>query len=396
MIKPLLIEIGVEELPAIPFLKELPNIEKKWLDILEKNSLKCDFEFFYTPRRLVLWSESFLLKQEDSTEELFGAPLDIAYKDGEPTNAALGFAKKCGVDIGEIGEIQKGSKEVLYFKKHIAGKESKELLGAMVEEFLKSLNFGKSMRWGEQKDSFIRPIRWIGCMLGDEYVGFEVFGVKSKYFSYGHRALGYEPFAYQEPKEYFEKIEKNGVVLFQNRRKKSILEQMEVLEKNHGISIQKDEDLLSEVVAITEYPTAILGKFDEHFLTLPPEVIITSMKEHQRYFPCFKDGLLTNNFIVISNSLSEKNGLIVEGNEKVLHARLSDALFFWNNDTRNGLNNNGLEDVVFLDGLGSLLDKSKREDRIGAYLAQKYMSKLNEELPKLKQEEIFGLMYDFF
>ncbi len=381
MTKPLLIEIGVEELPAIPFLKELPNIEKKWLKILEENSLKCSFEFFYTPRRLVLWHENFLLNQPDSEEEMFGAPVDIAFKDGKPTNAALGFAKKCGVSIDDIGRGKKGTKEVLYYKKSIKGKSTHELLGSMVEQFLKSLNFGKSMRWGDEKESFIRPIRWIGALLGDEHVAFKLFGVESKYFSYGHRTLSYEPFAYQTCAEYFKKLENSGVVLFQKQREKSILKQMNELEIANGIKIQKDKDLLNEVVAITEYPTALVGKFDEHFLTLPAEVIVTSMKEHQRYFPCFdEEGKLTNRFIVVSNAICEDKSLVIEGNEKVLRARLSDALFFWDNDLRNGLDNSGLKDVLFLDGLGSLLDKTKREERIGAYLVQKYMSNLQKEL----------------
>ncbi len=392
MLKPLLIEIGVEELPAIPFIKELPNIEKKWLDILEQNSLNCDFDFFYTPRRLVIFSEHFLLKQNDKDEEFFGAPLNIAYKDGKPTNAALGFAKKCGVSIDEITTIKKDYKEVLYYKKMITGKQSKELLGLMIEQFIKSLNFGKSMRWGSEQDGFIRPIRWIGCMLGDEYVGFDIFGVSSKYFSYGHRALGYEPFAYQSPKQYFEKMKQNGVILFQDERRCLILEQMNKIEQTYKIDIQKDEDLLQEIVAITEYPKALLGTFDEEFLTLPPEVIITSMKEHQRYFACFKDGKLTNNFIVISNSLCEDNSLIIQGNERVLRARLSDGLFFWNNDLKNGLNEEGLKDIVFLDKLGSVGDKVIREQKIGQYLAKKYIAKLKENCENLSEDELLKLL----
>lgn len=393
MLKPLLIEIGVEELPAIPFLKELPNIEKKWLKILEENSLTSDFDFYYTPRRLVLWHESFLTKQNDSFEELFGAPEDIAFKDDKPTNACIGFAKKCGVSVDELGRAKKGNKNVLYYKKEIKGKPSKELIGAMVDEFLKSLNFGKSMRWGSLEEHFIRPIRWIGCMLGDEYVGFKSFGVESKYFSYPHRSLGYEPFAYQLPEEYFEKLAKNGVILYPNERRKRILSQMEELEKANNITIEKDEELLSEVVAITEYPNAILGEFEEHFLTLPPEVIITSMKEHQRYFPVFDaKGKLTNKFIVVSNALCEDLSLIREGNQKVLRARLSDALFFWNNDLRNGLSTEGLKDVLFLEGLGSIYDKIKREERIGAYLSQKYLTNLKAELPQYKESEILALI----
>ena len=197
MLKPLLIEIGVEELPAVPFLKELPNIEKKWADILQKNSLLCEFDFFYTPRRLVLWHREFLLKQPDKTEEFYGAPVEVAYKDGKPTKAAIGFAKKCATDIDKITTIKRKGKEVLYFKKQIKGRESISLMGEMVDEFLKKLHFGKSMRWGDLKESFIRPIRWVGCMLGDEQVPFEVYGVKSTYFSYPHRGISYEPFAYE-------------------------------------------------------------------------------------------------------------------------------------------------------------------------------------------------------
>ena len=177
MNKPLLIEIGVEELPAIPFLNELPNIEKKWSDILEKNRLLCDFDFFYTPRRLVLWHREFQVSQEDSLIEQFGAPVKIAYRDGEPTGAALGFAKKCGVDISEIGKMDQGKGEVLYFKQEVKGSLSSTLLNNMVNEFIASLNFGKSMRWASRTDSFIRPIRSLSIILGEEIVDAELFGV---------------------------------------------------------------------------------------------------------------------------------------------------------------------------------------------------------------------------
>lgn len=391
MNKPLLIEIGVEELPAIPFLKELPHIEKKWLNILEKYNLKAVFDFYYTPRRLVFWHNEFPLKQEDSSQEFFGAPLEIAYKDGNPTQAALGFAKKCGVGLEKLGKTKKNNRDILYYKKEVPGKESKALLGIMVESFLDSLEFGKSMRWADEQKSFIRPIRWIGCMLGDEHVPFELYSVKSAYFSYGHRGFGYEPFAYEVAGDYFEKLKERGVILFQDERKQIILQQMQDLEKKYDISIEKEEELLQEIVAITEYPTVLLGQYDNHFLTLPPEVIITSMKEHQRYFPVFKNGELTNQFVVVANSLCEDNSLVTEGNEKVLRARLSDALFFWNNDLKKGLHNEELKDIIYLESLGSLYDKMKREQRIGAYLAQKYLSLLKNETQSLKEQEILSL-----
>jgi glycyl-tRNA synthetase beta chain len=376
MIKPLLIEIGVEELPAVPFLKELPNIEKKWLDILEANALGCEFEFYYTPRRLVLWHTEFSTSQANRDEEFFGAPITVAYKDGEPTPAANGFAKKCGVSLDEIGRAEKNGKEVLYFKKEIQGKESKTLIGDMVEEFISKLNFGKSMRWGSYEKSFIRPIRWIGAMLGDEHVPFKVYNIESKDFSYPHRTISYEPFSYDFAGDYFKKLEEGGVVLYQNRRKDIVLEQFKTIEKDNNITIEVDEELLAEIVAITEHPKALMGSFDEEFLRLPPEVIITSMKEHQRYFPVFKNGHITNRFIVVSNAISDDYDLIVRGNEKVLRARLSDGLFFYDNDLKNGLGFSGLKDIVYLDGLGSVFDKVVREKALVEYFETKYSKNL--------------------
>ena len=392
MIKPLLIEIGVEELPAVPFLKELPNIEKKWADILEKNALLCEFEFYYTPRRLVLWHPEFSTKQNDREEEVFGAPLSVAYKDGVATPAALGFAKKCGVSVDALLSTNKDGKEVLYFKQVVAGVASKDLIGLMVDEFLKSLNFGKSMRWGSLEESFIRPIRWIGAMLGDEHVPFSSFGVESMYFSYPHRSLSYEPFAYDFAGDYFEKISKNGVILYQDERKKLILEQFKALEKDNGIKIEIDEELLAEVVAITEFPKALMGSFDAEFLRLPPEVIITSMKEHQRYFPVFKNGKISNHFIVVSNAICDDYSLIIKGNEKVLRARLSDGLFFLDNDLKNGLSIHGLKDIVYLDGLGSVFDKVIREKNIVDTLGAKYAIKLGSDIPNKSKTEIEALL----
>ncbi len=388
MIKPLLIEIGVEELPAVPFLKELPNIEKKWLDILETNGLGCEFKFYYTPRRLVLWHSEFPTSQENADVEFFGAPVAVAYKDGEPTPAANGFAKKCGVELEEIGRATKNGKEVLYFKKEVQGQDSKTLIGSMVEEFLSKLNFGKSMRWGSYEKSFIRPIRWIGAMLGDEHVPFKVYNVESKYFSYPHRTISYEPFAYDFAGDYFKKLEKGGVVLYQNKRKEMVLEQFKTIEKDNGIEIEIDEELLAEIVAITEQPRALIGTFDKEFLRLPPEVIITSMKEHQRYFPVFENGEVTNKFIVVSNAISKDYDLIVKGNEKVLRARLSDGLFFYDNDLRNGLSFSGLKNVVFLDGLGSVFDKVIREKAVIEYLENKYEKNLSIEIDYKNKKEI--------
>ncbi|NQY21754.1 MAG: glycine--tRNA ligase subunit beta, partial [Campylobacteraceae bacterium] len=372
MTKPLLIEIGVEELPAIPFLKELPNIKTKWNVILKKYKLENDFEFYYTPRRLVFWHKDFALKQADAIIEQMGAPIKIAYKDGVPTPAALGFAKKCGVDISEITSIDKGRGDVLYFKKEVEGTASKDLLNDMINEFIKSLSFGKTMRWGSRKDSFIRPIRSLCVMQGSEIVEAELFSVKSTNKAFPHRMVAYDAFTFSNPEEYFETLAKSGVILKQDDRKKLIISQMKEIEKANSLQIDIDEDLLEELVAINEYPTALLGTFDKEFLELPEEVIITSMKEHQRYFAVFNGNDLSNHFVVISNAKTEDFSFVIAGNEKVLRPRLDDGMFFYKNDLKNGLSTEALKKVLFVEGLGSVYDKVEREVKIADYLASLY------------------------
>jgi len=383
MLKPLLIEIGVEELPAVPLLKELKNIEKKYADILEKNSLLCEFEFYYTPRRLVIWHREFPTAQADSVEEFFGAPVAVAFKNGEPTPAANGFAKKCGVSLDEIGRGEKGGKEVLYFKKEIEGKNSVELLNSIVNSWVNSLEFGKTMRWGSLSESFIRPIRWVNVMLDDKLVDVELFGVKSTKETYVHRISNFDALNVSGAKEYFQTLKDGGVTLYPQERRKNILENFESLEKEYGVNIEVDADLLNEVVAINENPTALLGTFDEAFLRLPAEVIIVSMKEHQRYFPVFKDGKLINKFCVVSNALTNDFSKVIEGNERVLRPRLADGLFFYDNDIKNGLSTAGLEKVAFFKGLGTVADKIKREEKIANTLFELYTPNASrEELTK--------------
>lgn len=368
MLQPLLIEIGVEELPAIPLLKELPNIEEKWSAILERNALLGAFEFYYTPRRLVLWHNEFLTSQKDSVEELYGAPVAIAFKDGKPTAAAEGFAKKCQTDLDQIDTALKGGKEVLYFKKEVPGRPSIELLPDMIIEFIESLNFGKSMRWGSNSKSFIRPIRWLNIQLGAQTILMSYLSVSNKKETYLHRQTSFAPQVFDDIHKYFDLLKEGGVLLYEQERKSLILEQFKALEKAHQIHIEIDEDLLAEVVAITEHPVALLGNFSETFLELPNEVIVTSMREHQRYFPVLKDHQLSNHFIVVSNAITEDYSEIVKGNEKVLHARLSDALFFYHNDLKRGLSNEGLEKVVYMNGLGTLSEKLVRERNIAETL----------------------------
>jgi glycyl-tRNA synthetase beta chain len=367
-----LVEIGVEEFPAEPLLKELPNIEKKWQKELEENSFPKDFQLFYTPRRIVLWHRDFPEKQEDKEVELFGAPTAIAFKDGVPTNAFHGFVKKCGVDASKIEKIEKNGKEVLYYKKLEVGKNISELLQGMLDRFIKSLNFGKSMRWGNGEHNFIRPVHSVLTVFGKENIETEVFGVKSAMNTFGHRNSEQPIIPIEHTGDYFCNLPKHGVMVKQKERELTILEQFKRIEKIENVSIEIDQNLLNEIIAITEEPTSLFGKFDEEFLELPDEVIITSMREHQRYFPVYKKGKLTNHFIVVSNALADTFSGIVAGNERVLKARLSDALFFYRNDLKNGLQTDGLKKITFAEGLGSIADKIRRENRIADILNENY------------------------
>lgn len=400
MLKPLLIEIGVEELPAVPLLKELAEIEKKWVAVLEKNALIGEFEFYYTPRRLVLWHREFKVRQDDRIEEFYGAPVDIAFKEGAPTPAALGFAKKCGVEFDQLSRAEKGGKEVLYFSRSVEGRESREILGEMIEQWIKSLSFGKSMRWGSSQESFIRPIRWVNVMMGEDLVDVELFGVRSSMETYVHRISHFEAKKVNSIHHYFDLLKEGSVDLYPQSRRESILANFAALESAHGITIEVDEDLLDEVVAITEHPTPLLGSFDESFLELPPEVIITSMKEHQRYFPVFKEGNLINAFIVVSNALTDDFTHVIEGNQRVLRPRLSDALFFYRNDLKKGLSTAGLEKVVFMNGLGTLSDKIKREKVVASTIANLIYSNINpnhlERAMELAKADLMSeMVYEF-
>ncbi len=388
----LLIEIGVEELPAIPLLKILDRIQKSWKEILLEYRLESNFEFLYTPRRLVLIHSSIDTVQENQVEELVGPPLEIAVKDGKPTKAGEGFAKKCGVSFEELGSLKKGNREVLYYRKELKGKMTQELLPSMIHTWISSMNFGKMMRWGDREEEFIRPIRWLQVRLGDQSVESELFGVKSDTKTFVHRMVSFEAVEVSAIDDFRDILKDGKVILDPLDRRSSIESDFALIESESGLKIEQDPNLLNEVVAITEYPKALLGTFDEKFLELPAEVIITSMKEHQRYFPVFNSkGELSNHFVVVSNAVTDDYSKVIEGNERVLRPRLEDALFFYHNDLKRGLSIDGLEKIQFIDGLGNLKDKVERERNIALRLVGIYMDRLEQETA-LSSLEIEKLM----
>lgn len=394
----LLVEVGVEELPAIPLLKILDSIKSSWDGILQKYLLTSDFEFYYTPRRLVLIHNNIPLKQASSLQELFGPPVAIAIKDGMPTPAGVSFATKCGVDFDSLSTKEDRGKDVLYYSSTKEGVDTATLLEEMLKEWINSMAFGKMMRWGERSDEFIRPIRWLQVRLDDKNIDVELFGVKSDVFTYVHRMKSFEPISVDSMDNYEDILANGNVVLKPTKRRESILTDFEIIQKEHDITIEIDEDLLDEVVAITENPKALFGSFDKSFLELPPEVIITSMKENQRYFPVFQGDKLSNHFIVVSNALTDDYNKVIEGNERVLKPRLSDAMFFYKNDLKRGLKTDGLELVQFMDGLGSVADKIDREEKVALYLANKFGiqgEKISQAIRLAKADLTSEMVYEF-
>ena len=379
MTQPLLIEIGVEELPAIPLLKIAKTIEKSWGNLLESYKLGTDFEFIYTPRRLVLKHKAMPVKQEESTIELMGPPVAAAIRDGAVTKAGEGFARKCGVAFEALGRFDNNGREVLYFKKVEKGMQTAELLEEMIGKWIDSMAFGKMMRWGSRSDEFIRPVRWLQVRLGEKSVPVELFGVHSGTKTFVHRMVNFDPVEVESIDAYDDILKGGAVTLYPSEREAEILAQFDALEAEQGIIIERDRALLAEIVAITENPKALLGSFDESFLELPPEVIITSMKEHQRYFAVYGKNGLSNKFVVVSNAFTDDYGKVVAGNERVLKPRLADGMFFYYNDLRKGLSTEGLENIQFMDGLGSLQDKILRESDIAIRLLTRYIDQVEKE-----------------
>ncbi|MGT0062137.1 glycine--tRNA ligase subunit beta [Helicobacter pylori] len=392
----LLVEILVEELPAQALLNEYKEMPKKLHALFQKRALEVgNIEIFYTPRRLCLLVKDFPLLTQETKEEFFGPPVKIACNHQDKTQGlnelGLGFYQKLGLkDHQHFQTAFKNNKEVLYHAKIHEKEPTKDLIIPIVLEFLEGLNFGKSMRWGNVEKSFIRPIHNI-CVLfnGENFNGIEVkeYGFKTKQATKAHRQEGFDFIQVDSPKAYFEVLEKKHVILDPKKREAKILQEIKELETKHNIIVEIDRDLLDEVVAITEYPSALLGEFDKAFLKLPSEIITTSMKENQRYFAAFnqksqESPTLHNGFIVVSNAINKDKQKIIAGNQKVLKARLSDAVFFYENDLKKPLDNAPLESVVFVQGLGTLKDKMEREAIIAQYLTQKYASSLNMSLEK--------------
>lgn len=406
----LLFEIGTEEIPA----KFMPGILKqlKELAAAKMQELRIPFEditVYGTPRRMAFIAGGVAETQADVVVEAKGPSVKIAYVSGAPSKAAQGFARGQGVDVKDLVVRD----NYVYAVKHLAGQPVVELLPGLLMDILTSLSFPKTMRWADYEFRFVRPIRWMVALFGDQIIPVEICGVKSGKFSMGHRfmqqslkaaaesqgllsaaiskvgnkvysALAGVKGAVEIPSagDYKKVMYDNFVMVDQDERRALILQQIKDLAAQNGGEAEINEDLLEEVNYLVEWPTALCGKFEEKFLSLPKECIITPMREHQRYFPVLdEDGNLLNKFITVRNGGSEHLDIVTHGNERVLRARLSDAEFFFNEDRAVKLEDRleKLKTVSFQEGLGNMYDKSERLVKMAEMLRFAINTPVDEE-----------------
>ena len=369
MSKTLLLEIGTEEIPAhvMPgILSQLKENAAKTFDELriEYKNIKT----LGTPRRSALLVEGLAEQQADLSKENRGPAVNIAFDaDGNPTKAAQGFARGQGVKPEEL--VTKDG--YVYAMVHEKGGQTVDLLGETLKGLVDGLNFPNNMHWSDLDYKFIRPLRWLVALYGQDVIDFEVANVKSGRTSRGHRFLSEGDFEIANAEDYVEACRKASIIVDQNERCEMIRQQIAEVAAANGGQAEVNEDLLEEVLYLVEYPTALCGKFDEKYLALPAEAVITPMRDHQRYFPVLKDGQLLPLFITIRNGGKEHLETVQHGNERVLRARLEDAQFFFDEDRKKTLEQHGekLKTVVFQDGLGTIYDKALRLEVLAGYIA---------------------------
>jgi len=376
----LLLEIGTEDLPAryvVPLAEALSagitaGLAKRGLALGAATT-------FATPRRIAVRVDGVAAEQPEQSTEFTGPALNVALKDGQPTPAALGFAKKCGVEFAALGE--KNGK--LFYARTEPGRATAALLPEIFEETLKAMDelVPKRMRWGDGSETFVRPVQWLTMLFGAEIVPLHRFGVESGRLTYGHRFHAPAAIALSTPDDYAPALQAAKVWADVATRKAEIRRQIEAKAVELGGTARITEDLLDEVTALVEWPVVIAGRIEARFLELPPEVIVATVETNQRYFTMFDgDGKLLPAFITIANIESKDPAQIVAGNERVVRPRLTDALFFWQQDLKQPLTANlkKLEATTYQRELGTLADKVSRTGALVHYVIQAIGPALSE------------------
>lgn len=374
MSKELLFEIGTEEIPAAFLTKALSDIEEMIKKSLAEKRIPADgIEVLGTPRRLCLHIARLAEKQEDQTIEKLGPACKAAFDEkGNPSKAALGFAKGQGLEVSQLETVKTEKGEYLASRKTIPGECTETLLPEILTKLSTSIPFRKSMRWADYELRFARPIHWILALYGGEVIPLQLEAVQSSNCSYGHRFQSPASFTVSNFADYMEKTKQNSVIVDPAERKKVILLEAQKAAAAVGGKIFYTEDLLETVTFIVENPVIVRGGFDREFLQVPKEVLTTTMISHQKYFPVTDDtGKLLPYFIAVSNTRARDLNIVIRGNEKVIRARLADARFFFEEDQKIPLETrlDALKKVVFHRLLGTSYDKVMRFRKLAALIA---------------------------
>lgn len=373
----LLIEIGTEELPP----KALTTLGQAFLSgctaALRRSELVDDgapTRWFATPRRLAVWVKDVRIRQPDQLTERRGPAVQAAFdQHGRPTPAALGFARSCGVEVDDLERTATGKGEWLVVRMKQKGVLAKSLIPGCIEQSIKELPIPKRMRWGSNDAEFVRPVHWVVVLHGGNLVKTTILSARSGCHTYGHRFHCPKPLLLSAADDYEDSLLEQGMVIadFDKRRAK-IERQVSALARKKGGIARLEAKLLDEVTGLVEFPHAILGAFDNRFLDMPKEVLVSSMRDHQKYFHLSRDdGQLLPYFITVSNIKSTSPGRIRKGNERVLRARLADARFFWDTDRKTTLEQHGqrLSEITFHQALGSVADKRQRMEHLAGAVA---------------------------
>lgn len=372
-----LVELGCAELPP----KALKSLSDAFQSGVEAGLGKAGLSYqqiqsFASPRRLAILISSLDVQQDDIHQERWGPAVKAAFdKDGNPTPAANGFARSCGVSVDDLDRADNKGIEKLFFKSVQPGSGTAELLPSIISGALNKLPIPRKMRWGSTRDEFVRPVYWLIMLFGQQVIDTELFGIRSGRTSWGHRFHGKQQLDISAPAEYEHILETDGYVIANYQRRKEVVSS-QVAAQGNTVSgtVFMDPDLLDEVTSMVEWPVALTGRFDDHFLNVPAEALISSMKSHQKtFYITGDDGKLMPYFVAVANLESKDPAQVIAGNERVIRPRLADAAFFYESDRKAPLSSRieQLEKIVFQQQLGTVADKSRRVAQLSAILAEK-------------------------
>src|SRR6266540_2117488 len=371
-----LLEVGCEEIPARMIATAQEELQRRLVELLNRERLSAAGAMSYvdTPRRLAVVAPGIPAAQPDVTEQVTGPSVNVAFKDGQPTPAAHAFAKKAGIEVGRLETITTSKGEYLSAKITKKGRTAAEILGESLPKEIASINWPKNMYWSKTSERFVRPVRWLVAMLDDQVVPLEFAGIRANNQSRGHRIRSPGSVPIPGAGDSYVETLRRAKVLGRSEREQQIRKALDAATRAiSGARWREDKTLLDIVVNLTEWPSVVLGSFDREFLELPEEVLVTVMRDHQKYFAVEdRNGKLLPHFLAVLNTDADPQGLIRHGNERVLRARFNDARFFWNTDQKHPLRERlqWLKNVTFQKDLGSYHEKTLRMQRLASWFCE--------------------------